>query len=72
MSDNQLTPETVHLNEVEPEGFCSEPFILSNEVKALRRDVNEMHQTLLELVDLLQNQPTISKEPVHADTHHSC
>ncbi len=48
----------VHLNEVEPPGFCNEPFILSREVKALRRDVNEMHETLLELVELLQKEPT--------------
>ena len=56
MTTNQLTSETVQLNEVEPPGFCNEPFILSSEVKALRRDMNEMHETLLELVELLQKE----------------
>jgi hypothetical protein len=49
------TQTTMKLNEVEPEGFCNEPFVLSREVKALRRDLNEVHQVLLELVELLQS-----------------
>ena len=61
--ENTLTPETMQLNEVAPPGFTSEPFILSREVKALRRDVNEMHETLLELVELLQQKSApIEKE----------
>ena len=58
MNNQQLTPATIKINETEPEAFCNEPFILSREVKALRRDVNEMHETLLELVELLQKEPT--------------
>jgi hypothetical protein len=59
-----LTAETMKLNEVAPPGFTSEPFILSREVKALRRDINEMHDTLLELVELLQekSESPITKE----------
>lgn len=64
MSMESLTAETMKLNEDAPPGFTSEPFVLSREVKALRRDVNEMHETLLELVELLQekSEPTITKE----------
>lgn len=58
------TIETVKLNEVAPPGFCDEPFILSNEVKALRRDVNVMREALLQLVDVIQqkSESTITKE----------
>jgi hypothetical protein len=56
--------ETIHLNQIEPEGFCSEPFILSNEVKALRREVNAMREAMLRLVDVIQqkSESTITKE----------
>jgi hypothetical protein len=52
--DNQLTSDNMQLNEVAPSGFCDEPFILSNEVKALRREVNAMRDAMLKLVELLQ------------------
>jgi len=63
MSD-QLTPQTMQLNEVAPSGYCNEPFILSNEVKALRREMNAMREALLQLIDLLQqkSEPPITKE----------
>jgi hypothetical protein len=59
-----LTTTNIQLNETEPEDFCNEPFILSHEVKTLRRDVNEMHGTLLELVELLRqkSESPITKE----------
>ena len=62
--DDQLTTENVKLNDVPPPGFCDEPFILSNEVKALRREVNAMREALLKLVDVIQqkSEPTITKE----------
>ncbi|MGA9798583.1 MAG: hypothetical protein WBQ68_06220 [Terriglobales bacterium] len=59
MNNQPLTPEKVKLNDVEPEGFCNEPFILSREVKALRLDLNAMREALLKLVEVLQ---TPSKE----------
>jgi len=56
--------QTVKLNEVAPPDFCNEPFILSNEVKALRREVNAMREAMLQLVEVLQtpSEPTITKE----------
>jgi hypothetical protein len=60
MENDQLTANTVRLNEIEPEGFCDEPFILSNEVKALRAEVAAMREAILRLIDLLQQQ---SKPP---------
>jgi hypothetical protein len=54
--ENTLTSETMQLNEVAPPGFCNEPFILSNEVKALRREVNAMREAMLQLVGLLQSR----------------
>jgi hypothetical protein len=51
--EDQLTPETVKLNEVEPEGFCAEPRILSDEVWKLSREVAAMKEALSRLVDLL-------------------
>jgi len=51
--DNNLSPTNMHLNAIEPPGFCAEPFILSNEVKALRREVNAMREAMLRLCDLL-------------------
>ena len=59
-----LTTQKIQLNETEPEGFCNEPFILSNEVKALRREVNAMKEALLQLVDAIQqkSEPPITKE----------
>ena len=53
MMEDQLTANNMHLNEAEPQGFCSEPFILSNEVKALRREVAAMREAMRQLVDLM-------------------
>jgi hypothetical protein len=53
MENDQLTSDNMQLNEVPPPGFCDEPFILSNEVKALRREVNAMREAMLRLCDLL-------------------
>lgn len=39
MSDNQLTPETVKLNETEPPGFCAPGKSLISEVEKLREAV---------------------------------
>jgi len=46
------TPETIKLNEVEPEGFCAEPRILSHEVWEMRRQVTALYEAVLQLVDL--------------------
>jgi|GEM_PF-4820701 len=39
MSDNQLTPETVKLNEQEPDGYCAPGKSLIHEVEKLRNAV---------------------------------
>jgi hypothetical protein len=51
-----LTTETMKLNQIEPEGFCSEPRILSKEVFDLRREVAAMREALLKLVDVIQQK----------------
>jgi hypothetical protein len=42
----ELTAETMHLNEVEPEGFTSEP-------RSLFFEVTKMREALLRLCDLM-------------------
>jgi hypothetical protein len=54
--NDQLTAQTIRLNTIEPDGFCSEPRILSKEVFDLRREVTAMREALLRLIDLLQRQ----------------
>jgi hypothetical protein len=39
MNNEQLNPESVRLNEVEPEGFCAPGKSLINEVEKLREAV---------------------------------
>ena len=56
--NNQLIPEKVHLNEVEPEGFCAPGKSLISEVEKLRGEVNAMRNAILRLIDLLQRQST--------------
>ena len=56
MENDQLTSDTMQLNDVPPPGFCDEPFILSNEVKALRREVKAMREALLKLISVLQGE----------------
>jgi len=64
MSNELLTPKIMKLNEVEPEGFTSEPRVLSKEVFDLRREVSAMREALLRLVEVLQqkSEPPITKE----------
>jgi hypothetical protein len=64
MSNETLTTETMKLNEIEPDGFCSEPRILSKEVFDLRREVAAMREAMLQLVEVLQqkSEPPITKE----------
>lgn len=59
-----LTTQIMKLNEVEPEGFCSEPRVLSKEVFDLRREVAAMREAILRLVEVLQqkSEPPITKE----------
>jgi len=62
MNDQQLTPDTVRLNEVAPPGFCNEPRVLSKEVFELRREVSAMREALLKLIEVLQQDRTPIKE----------
>jgi hypothetical protein len=59
-----LTTQTMKLNEIEPEGFTSEPRVLSKEVWELRREVAAMREALLQLVDVIQqkSESPITKE----------
>jgi hypothetical protein len=57
-----LTSETMQLNTAEPVGFTAEPRILSKEVFDLRREVAAMRETLLKLVEVVQQQNPIMKE----------
>jgi hypothetical protein len=56
-----LTTQTMKLNEAAPPGFTFEPRVLSKEVFDLRREVAAMREALLQLVEALQ-QSTITKE----------
>jgi hypothetical protein len=61
MSEN-ITPTTMKLNEVEPEGFCGEPRSLFHEVSRLR-------QAILRLCDLQQElaakvEAALTKNPI--------
>ena len=56
MENDQLTSDNMQLNDVPPDGFCDEPFILSNEVKALRREVNAMKEAMVRLISVLQGE----------------
>ena len=64
MNNETLTTETMKLNEIEPEGFCSEPRVLSKEVFDLRSEVAAMREALLQLVEVLQqkSEPPITQE----------
>ena len=64
MNNETLTTQTMKLNEIEPEGFCSEPRVLSKEVFDLRGEVTAMREALLRLVEVLQqkSEPPITKE----------
>ena len=64
MNNEPLTTANMKLNTIEPDGFCSEPRILSKEVFDLRREVAAMHEALLKLLEVLQqkSEPLITKE----------
>lgn len=48
----QITPEDIKLNETAPQGFCSEPRVLSHEVWQLNRQVTALCEAVRLLVDL--------------------
>jgi hypothetical protein len=52
MSRESITPETMKLNEVEPDGFTSEPRILSREVANMRGEMTNLRAAMLQLVEL--------------------
>ena len=67
MGDDQLTPETMQLNEFAPSDFCAEPRILSQEVWELRREVAAMRKAVLMLTEKLdavakQKHPALRTE----------
>jgi len=71
MSNSELTPDTMKLNEVKPQGFCSEPRSLFFEVTKLREAVVrlcELQQELSAKVEaaLAKNPITSEEEQPHA------
>lgn len=52
MNREQITPESMKLNEVEPDGFTSEPRILSKEIARVREQVQLLYEAVGRLVDL--------------------
>ncbi|HEY6766533.1 MAG TPA: hypothetical protein VI386_17375 [Candidatus Sulfotelmatobacter sp.] len=52
MTIDNITPESIKLNEVEPEGFVAEPRILSQEVASIRQQVTALCEAVKRLVDL--------------------
>jgi hypothetical protein len=65
-SRETITPQTMHLNEVEPDGFCSEPRSLFCEVTRLKDAVLrlcDLQQELAQKVEAaLTNTPSPAKE----------
>ena len=51
-----LTPETMQLNEVAPEGFCNEPRSLFYEVTKLRQAVMKMCDVMQQLDHKIETQ----------------
>lgn len=54
MTNDQLTPETMKLNEIEPAGFTSEPRTISQEVARMRVQVTTLCDTVQKLVEVNQ------------------
>jgi hypothetical protein len=54
--EDQLTAQTMKLNESAPPGFLASGKSLINEVEKLRVEVNTMREALLRLIDVLQRQ----------------
>jgi hypothetical protein len=52
MFSEHITPETMKLNEVQPNGFVTEPRILSHEVAKMREQVAALCDAVLQLVEL--------------------
>lgn len=51
-TNDDITPENMKINETEPEGFCSEPRVLSHEVWIVREQVSTLLTVVRQLVDL--------------------
>jgi hypothetical protein len=47
-----LTPENMHLNETEPEGFCNEPRSLFFEVTKMQEQMTTLYKAVSLLVEL--------------------
>jgi hypothetical protein len=60
-----ITPATMQLNEVEPEGFCNEP-------RSLFHEVTKMREALLRLCDLqrelaLKVEVALTRNPINGE-----
>lgn len=52
MSSEHITPETMKLNETEPQGFTAEPRTISQEVFRMREQVAALTDAVLQLVEV--------------------
>jgi len=50
--EHTIVPEDIKLNETEPDGFCSEPRILSHEVARMGKQVTALVTAVSRLVEL--------------------
>jgi FtsZ-binding cell division protein ZapB len=64
-----ITPQTMQLNEVEPEGFCNEPRSLFFEVTKLQKQIAALYEAIGQLVELQREANTkldglLGKHPI--------
>jgi hypothetical protein len=52
MARENITPESIKLNETEPRGFTTAPRVLSHEVAQMREQVTALCDAVLQLVEV--------------------
>jgi len=67
--EDQLTSSNMKLNEVQPEGFCNEPRVLSREVWQLNSQVAALCDAIARLCELQREMAkkldTIASNPIN-------
>jgi hypothetical protein len=68
-----ITPDTMKLNEAEPEGFCNEPRSLFFEVTKLQKQMAALYEAVGQLVELQREANTkldgmLGKHPIEDDS----
>lgn len=69
---NELTAAKMKLNEVEPDGFTSEPRTISQEVAKMRGQVSALCDAVLQLVELHREankklEAVLNESPIRKD-----